>query len=302
MEPRTVGRCGLRVSPVGLGTAGWGMLTEAAEALEITHAFLDSAAAGGGPVLLDTSPAYGSGGAEEVVGRVLGAVPREQVVVSSAAGVDPAAPLGRRVDCSRRSLMHQLERSLTRLGTDYLDIWSIGYWDRLTPPAEVTATIRSVVAAGKVRYAAVRDYTGWQLALTAVDCPEIIAVQTEYSLLLRGCEEHLLPAAQYLGLGVIAAAPLARGLLTAPRRPKVRADAHPLLGPRTTTIVEALQTAAEGLAVTPAVAALSWVLDRPGVVASLVGPRTLDQARELLACAARPLPGAIASALDDVSA
>lgn len=310
MEPRTVGRCGLRLSPVGLGTAGWGRATPVEDALSIAGKFLEWGSASGAPLLLDTSPAYGEGSsaaagahaAEENAGRVLGQLPREQLVVSTSSGVDPTAPLGRRVDCSRRHLLNQLEESLRRLGTDHLDIWSVGYWDRLTPPDEVAATIGDAITSGKTRYAAVRDYSGWQLALTAARCPQVIAAQTEYSLLQRDCEEHLVPACEFLGLGVIAAAPLAKGLLAGPGDRPLRADAHPLLGPRTTTIVEALRTAAAGLDIAPSTAALNWVLGRPGVAVAVVGPRTPEQARELLAGAGRVLPEAIARALEDVSA
>ncbi|APT88828.1 aldo/keto reductase [Corynebacterium frankenforstense DSM 45800] len=299
MESRTVGRSGLRVGALGLGTDAWGTATHSDDARAIARAFLDA-----GGSLVDTSPAYGAGRAEEVLARVLADLPREELVLSSAAGVDPTAPVGRRVDCSRRSLLAQLDRTLTRLGTDHLDLWSVGYFDRQTPMSEVTDTLAAAVASGKVRYAGVRDHTGWQLACTAgtAGAGGIVAAQAEYSLLVRQPEEDLAPAAGYLGVGLLARAPLGHGVLAGVARGELPAEAHPLLGARARTIVDALRTAAAGLGVDPAVAALAWVRDRPGVAAAVTGPADPAQARAAFAADGVRLPAAITRALDDVSA
>lgn len=258
-----------------------------------------------GGTLIDSSPAYAGGRSQEVLSQVLldAAVPRHELVLSSSAGVLPDSPVGRRVDCSRRALMAQLDDTLRVLGTDHLDLWSVGYWDEKTPPGEILDTVDWAVRTGRVRYAGVRDYTGWQLAVTA--SPRIVATQHEYSLLARDIEEELIPAARHLGVGVIAAAPLAQGVLTGRYRSSlpqgVRADVHARLGYKSHTVVDALTTAAEGLDLPAAVVALAWARDRAGVSAAVVGASRREQLEQLLKVTDTVLPRAIVKALDDVS-
>ncbi|MDO5669713.1 MAG: aldo/keto reductase [Corynebacterium sp.] len=300
MKQRLVGSSGLRVSDIGLGTATWGAGTDTAEAQVLLRMFRDA-----GGTLVDSSPSYAGGRAQEVLGRVLADadVSRHDLILSSSAGVVPDSPMGRRVDCSRRALVQQLEETLAVLGTDHLDLWSVGYWDDKTPPAEVMDTLDWAVRTGRTRYAGVRDYTGWQLAVTA--CPAVVSTQAEYSLLSRGIEEELIPAARHLGVGVIAAAPLAQGVLTGRYRagvpPGVRAEVHARLGTKAHTVVDALSTAAQGLEIPPAVVALAWARDRAGVAATVVGASRREQLAELLSVSGTVLPRAIVKALDDVS-
>ena len=300
VKQRLVGFSGLRVSDIGLGTATWGESTQLAEAQVILREYLDA-----GGTLIDSSPSYAQGRAQQVLSEVLAAadVPRERLVLSSSAGIAPRSPVGRRVDCSRRALMHQLDATLQALGTDHLDLWSVAYWDERTPPAEVADTIDWAIRTGRTRYAGVRDYAGWQLAVTA--SPRVVATQHEYSLLARGIEEELIPAARHLGVGVIAAAPLAQGVLTGRYRSGqatgVRAEVHARLGYKAHTVVDALTTAAEGLDISPAVVALAWARDRAGVASAVVGASHRGQLRELLTVADTALPRAIVKALDDVS-
>lgn len=203
--------------------------------------------------------------------------------------------------------MHQLDATLQTLGTDHLDLWSVGYWDEKTPPDEVAETLDWAVRTGRTRYAGVRDYAGWQLAVTAArpSSPRIVAIQHEYSLLAREIEEELIPAAHHLGVGVIAAAPLAQGVLTGRYRSTlphgVRAEVHARLGGKAHTIVDALITAADGLGIPPAVVALAWARDRAGVSSAVVGAGTHVQLKQLLQVTDTVLPRAIVKALDDVS-
>jgi len=298
VKQRLVGSSGLRVSDIGLGTATWGQGTEAAQAQAMLRMFVDS-----GGTLIDSSPTYAGGNAEGILGELLAGFDRHELVVSSSAGVVPDSPMGRRVDCSRRSLMHQLDATLSTLGTDHLDLWSVGYWDERTPPGEVVDTLDWAVRTGRTRYAGVRDYTGWQLAVTA--SPRVVATQHEYSLLARGIEEELVPAARHLGVGVIAAAPLAQGVLTGRYRssvpPGVRAEVHARLGVKAHTVVDALTTAAQGLEIPSAVVALAWARDRAGVASAVVGASRREQLAELLTVGEVVLPRAIVKALDDVS-
>ena len=300
VKQRLVGSSGLRVSDIGLGTATWGLATDVAEAQVMLRSFRDA-----GGTLIDSSPAYGRGRAQEVLAAVLAdaAVPRHDLVLSSSAGVAPDSPVGRRVDCSRRTLMHQLDETLRVLGTDHLDLWSVGYWDEKTPPAEVLDTLDWAVRTGRTRYAGVRDYAGWQLAVTT--SPRVVATQHEYSLLAREIEEELIPAARHLGVGVLAAAPLAQGVLTGRYRSSlphgVRAEVHAKLGSKSHTVVDAVTTAADGLGIPPAVVALAWARDRAGVSSAIVGASRREQLAQLLTVADTVLPRAIVKALDDVS-
>ncbi|AJE33204.1 oxidoreductase [Corynebacterium humireducens NBRC 106098 = DSM 45392] len=295
-----MGSSGLRVSELGLGTGTWGVGAGQEEAQVMLRMFLDA-----GGTLIDSSPAYGHGRSQEVLASVLAdaALPRSAYVLSSSAGVAPDSPVGRRVDCSRRTLMQQLDETLRVLGTDHLDLWSVGYWDEKTPPLEVQDTLDWAVRTGRTRYAGVRDYAGWQLAVTS--SPRIVATQHEYSLLNRDIEEELVPAARHLGVGVLAAAPLAQGVLTGRYRSSLphgmRAEVHARLGLKSHTVVDAVTTAADGLDIPPAVVALAWARDRAGVASAIVGASRREQLAELLTATGTVLPRAIVKALDDVS-
>lgn len=269
VKQRNVGVSGLKVSELGLGTP---------REPELIRTFLDA-----GGTLLDVSE-----------GVDLSGFPRRELVLSAASGVDLSAPLGRRVDCSRRNLMWQLDELLRRLDTDHLDLWSVGHFDPHTPPEEVAATLQWAVDSGRVRYAGVRGYRGWQLAVT----PGIVAAAKEYSLLHRDAEEELIPAAAYLGVGMIAGVPLARGVLAGRTR---RAEAHTYLSRKADTVLEAVSTAAAGLGWSTAAVALAWVREREGVDAVMVGASHPAQLRELTDSLAATLPRTIHQALDDVS-
>ncbi|MEV6773616.1 aldo/keto reductase [Nocardia sp. NPDC051030] len=317
MEQRTVGRSGLRVSRLGLATHTWGRETDAEDAGAQLMAFAEA-----GGTLIDTSPAYGDGVAQRILGELLREVGREDLVLSGCAGQtpvfsDPAAgpvpaPTRWAVDASRRTMMRQLDQTLALLGTDHLDIWTVAAWDPHTPLEEIADTLRWAVRTGRVRYAGARGYDGWQLATLAATAP-ITSAQTPYSLLARGVEHEFVPAAQHHGIGVIATAPLAGGILTGKYRDGVPADsrgadeataaeitAH--LDDRAVRVVDAVVTAADGLGTSPLAVALAWVRDQPGVASMLVGARDIGQLTGILAAETLELPRAIAAALGDVSA
>lgn len=304
MEERALGQSGLKVSPLGLGTATWGESVDIAAARELLGLFVD---AGGN--LVDTSPALNGGAAEEVLGAVLATgIPRDEVVLSTAAGVDPLRPVGSRVDCSRRGLLRQLDRSLKTLSVDHIDLWNVEYWDDSTPVEEVADTLDYAIQVGKVRYVGVRGYRGWQLALSSTYLPHgraLVAAQEEYHLLRREAEDELIPAAAHVGVGFIAAAPLAYGALCGVERHGVRSPFMNYVGSKRDTIVEALATAGKGLGLSPAAVALSWVLGlnrAPGkVAAAVVGARTTSQLSDALMAVRHPLPEQIIRALDEVS-
>ncbi|MGX5654554.1 aldo/keto reductase [Geodermatophilus nigrescens] len=314
MEQRALGRSGLVVSRLALGTMTWGRDTDEDEAAMQLTAFVDA-----GGTLVDTADVYCDGDSERLLGRLLSdVVPRSEVLLATkAVGRTGPGPLGR--GASRGHLLAALDGSLRRLGVDHVDLWQLHAWDDVTPLEETLAACDAAVASGRVRYVGVSNYTGWQTAQAATwqrawpGRTPLVSTQVEYSLLQRGVEREVVPAAEALGLGVLPWSPLGRGLLTGKYRtatPEGSRGASPqwagfiddLRSATADRIVEAVVTAADGLGTTPLAVALAWVRDRPGVVAPVVGARTAAQLQESLDADAVRLPAAIRTALEDVSA
>ena len=321
MEERRLGRSGLRVSRLALGTMTWGHDGDDEIARDQLVTFLES-----GGTLVDSAAGYGHGVAEEMLGLLLGSVVSlDQVVVASRAGT--GRPLGSggadkpadgAVDTSRRALLDTLDASLTRLGTDHVDLWLVHGFDSATPLSETLSALDFAVDTGRARYVGVASCSGWQLAGAATwqravpGRAAVVAVAAEYSLLARGVEREVVPAAAHLGVGLLPWSPLGRGVLTGKYRHGVPADsraASPELAPfveayfdpRSRRIVDAVATAADGLGVPALEVALAWVRDQPGVTAPVVGARTNAQLRAALAAETLTLPAEIRQALDEVS-
>ncbi|MEV7524791.1 aldo/keto reductase [Streptomyces sp. NPDC091371] len=314
MEQRHLGRTGLRVSRIGLGTLTWGRDTGEEAAAEQMKTFWEA-----GGTLVDTADVYGGGEAEYLLGQLVGGlIPRREVVIATKAGGVPDPD--RRFDGSRGHLLAALDASLDRLGTDYVDLWQVHAFDPATPLEETLHAVDLAVSSGRARYAGVSNFSGWQLAKAAtwqLAVPgartRLASTQMEYSLLQRGVEREVLPAALDLGVGLLPSSPLGRGVLTGKYRSGVPADSRagsesmaafvaPYLDDAAGRIVDAVATAAHGLAVTPLQVALAWVRDRPGVVAPIVGARTSAQLAAALSVETLTLPEEICQALDDVSA
>jgi aryl-alcohol dehydrogenase-like predicted oxidoreductase len=221
------------------------------------------------------------------------------------------------VDTSRRALLRDLEGSLERLGTDYVDLWQVHAWGD-APLEETLTALDFAVERGMARYVGVSNFVGWQTAQAATwqlavpGRAPIVSAQVEYSLLARRAEVEVLPAAAAFGLGVFPWSPLARGVLTGqyrggvPRGSRAASDhfawfVEPYLEQRSRGVVEAVARAADGLDMSPMQIALLWVRDAPGVTAPLLGARTAGQLAPALATEDLALPPEIASALDDVS-
>lgn len=297
---QTVGRSGLRVSSIGLATRTWGRGTDAEQATLLLNRFQE---AGGTLVCLDAP-------AQAMFPDVARTVDTEDLVIAATSGVDARASYGRRVDTSRRNLMRELDATLRATGLDHLDLWTVGHWDPEVPVTEVASTLNQAITEGKVRYAGVRGYEGWQLALTHAAGADIIAAETEYNLLSRTAETHLFPAAEYLQVGIIAGAPLAHGVLSGqylhgiPATSRAAApesvEVHSAID-ASSSVVPALRTAAEGLGISMAVAACAWTRQQPGVSAVTVTPRTVDHLEELLTSTTVHIPRTIGAALDDVT-
>jgi len=314
MEQRHLGRTGLRVSRIGLGTLTWGRDTDEHDAADLLKAFWEA-----GGTLVDTADVYGGGEAEYLLGQLIeGLVPRRDLVIATKAG--SVADPDRRFDGSRGHLLAALDASLARLGTDYVDLWQVHGPDHETPLEETLQALDLAVSSGRARYAGVSNFCGWQLAKAAtwqLAAPggrtRLAGTQMEYSLLQRGIEREVLPAALDLGIGLLPSSPLGRGVLTGKYRDGTPTDSRgasehlapfvaPYLDDAAGRIVDAVRTAADGLATTPLQVALAWVRDRPGVAAPVIGPRNVQQLTAALSVEALSLPDEICRALDDVSA
>jgi aryl-alcohol dehydrogenase-like predicted oxidoreductase len=314
MQQRAVGVSGLRVSRLGLGTMTWGRDTDEHEAAEQLTQFVDA-----GGSLVDTAAAYGAGASEEVLGRLIGsAVPRDELVLATKAGVSRAVDGRRSVNTSRGALLDALDASMLRLGVDHVDLWQLHTWSDETPLEETLAALDTAVASGRTRYVGISNYSGWQTSRAAtwqVAWPgraPVVSTQMEYSLLQRGVEREVVPACQALGLGLFPWSPLGRGVLTGKYRAGTPADSRaasphfasfvqPFLHAEHNSVVSAVATAAEGLGLSPLEVALAWVRDRPGVTAPIVGARTAGQLSGILTVEELELPDEIRTALDDVS-
>ncbi len=312
MQQRPLGRSGLVVSRLALGTMSWGLDTDPDDAGAQLKAYVDA-----GGTLIDTADVYADGEAEALLGTLLDAmVSRDDVLIVAKAGLRARA--GRRHDGSRGHLLRTLDATLRRLGVSYVDLWQVHGHDPDTPWEETMSALDHAVSSGRARYAGVSNFSGWQTARAATwqqawpGRAPITATQVEYSLLQRGIEREVLPACEIMGIGVLPWSPLGRGVLTGKYRHGRPADSRgasphferfvlPYLQPRCSAIVEAVATAADGLGVSPAEVALAWVRDRPGVTAPILGARNVGQLIAALQVEEIELPPEISRALDDVS-
>jgi aryl-alcohol dehydrogenase-like predicted oxidoreductase len=309
MQQRYVGNSGLRVSSLSLGTMSWARETDEQDASELLRTFVDA-----GGTLIDTAASYADGQAEALLGSMLGdVVSRAEVVISTKAGISTSD--GRRsVDTSRNGMLSGLDASLARLGTDYVDLWFAQAWDANVPLEETLSALEFAVRTGRARYAGVSNFTGWQTAkAAAVAGFPLVASQSEYSLLQRKPEAELIPAIEDAGLGLLAWAPLGRGVLTGKYRGHIPADSRaaqkrlasyvePYLEQPASRIVEAVAMAARGLGRSSIDVSLSWLLAQHGVATAIVGARSPVQLKEILDSQLTPVPAEIARALEDVSA
>lgn len=290
----------------------WGRDTPDDEARSLLEMFCSA-----GGTLIDTAAAYGAGDAERLIGKLVGEVTRrEDVVIATKAGFVIRG--GQRiVDTSRRALLRDLEGSLERLGTDYVDLWQVHAWGD-APLEETLSALDFAVERGWARYVGVSNFVGWQTAQAATwqralpGRAQIVSAQVEYSLLARRAEVEILPAAKAFQLGFFPWSPLGRGVLTGQYRRGIPrgsrgASSHfawfvePYLQMRSRGVVEAVAKAADGLDLSPLEVALLWVRDAPGVTAPLLGARTPAQLAGCLSTEQKELPVQIAQALDDVS-
>jgi aryl-alcohol dehydrogenase-like predicted oxidoreductase len=316
---------GLRVSAFALGTSNFGTSRGARTDLAGARKIVDAYAAAGGN-FIDTADAYQGGTSEEVLGQVL-AGRRDDFVLATKFTRTPdpragAAATGN----SRRTAIRSLEASLSRLRTDYVDVYWVHLPDGVTPMAEILATFDDLIRAGKIRYGGLSNFPAWRVAAAATTdrLPgrgvALAGIQDEYSLAHRTADTDLIPAAEAFGLGACLYAPLAGGLLTAKYRPTGPAEPDGDGGrlgawgagvraedsAQQTAILDTLVTVAKDLGTAPARVAVAWLAERARRSATalvpVIGPRTTSQLNDYLAALDLPLSPAQYARLTEVSA
>jgi aryl-alcohol dehydrogenase-like predicted oxidoreductase len=295
MRYRPLGESGLMVSVAGLGCNNFGRRLD----LDATRAVVD-AALEAGITLLDTADMYGNGGgSEELLGEVL-AGRRDEVVLATKfghqqfdMGYGPTAG----AKGGRAYIRRAVERSLRRLRTDYLDLYQIHTPDPVTPIAETLAALGELVTEGKVRYLGNSNFTGWQIAdaahvARAAGAAPFVSAQNQWSLLERGAEAEVVPAARHFGLGVLPYSPLDNGLLTGKVRKGQEAPAGSRLASRPGYLteakldrVEALISWAAGRGHTVLEAAIGALAAQPGCASVIAGATSPEQVKANAAAA-----------------
>jgi aryl-alcohol dehydrogenase-like predicted oxidoreductase len=314
----TLGRSGLRVSPLCLGTMtfgtewGWGSEEDAARAI------FDRYLAQGGN-FVDTADAYTNGKSEQLVGKFIkDAKVRDRVVLATkfTFNAEPGNPNAG--GNGRKNMYRAIEGSLRRLQTDYIDLYWMHVWDRVTPVEEVLDSFDALVRAGKVRYIGFSDVPAWYVARAQTLAEQqgrekIAALQLEYSLVERNIEREHIPAAQELGMAVCPWSPLAGGLLagkykregqsgSTQGRLEIQKAAGNTLFERFTEynwkIVDVLVEVAKQIGRPPAEVALNWVATQPGVTSTIIGATKIDQLNSNLSSLDFAIPAELRARLD----
>lgn len=311
MEYRYLGRTGLKVSELCLGTMSFGGRTDEPTA----HQILDQFVAAGG-TFIDTADVYSAGVSEEILGRWLERQRRDDLVIATKAYGDMAAgdgePGPNDGGAGRKHLLSAVEASLRRLRTDYIDLYQVHVYDDATPIEETLSTLDRLVRDGKVRFLGASNYAGWQLQ-KSIDVARsngwepFSCLQPLYNLLDRETEWDLVPVCQNEGVGIIPWSPLRGGWLSGqyrrdmPQPPSgsrvdVKADSggwpeawETYANERTWSIIDTLVAIGAETGRTPAQVALRWLLQRPGVTAPIIGARTLEQLEGNLGATGEPL-------------
>jgi aryl-alcohol dehydrogenase-like predicted oxidoreductase len=280
---RTLGKSGLKISPLTLGTMTfgkeWGYGTTPEESKIILSKYLEK-----GGNILDTANIYTKGHSEKIIGDYLkeSNTRRNSLIISTKffGNMHPGDPNGG--GTSRKTIVESLENSLRRLQTDYIDLYWMHGFDEFTPIEETMSTLNDLVRSGKVRYIAVSDTPAWKIAQAQMIAhfrgwPAFIGLQIEYSLLERTVEGELIPMAQEMGLGVMPWSSLKGGLLTGKYtrenkgRKQSERHSNTEFSEETYTIIDRLIEIAKQKNANPADIALAWVISRPGVVSTLMG-------------------------------
>lgn len=288
MSFRTLGHSGLQVSTLTLGTMMFGEQTSADDSLRIINKAWDQ-----GINFIDTADVYTNGRSEEIVGEAI-ARHRHEWVLATKVGFGPVDGVPNRSGLSRKHIFNGIDASLTRLGTDYLDIYYLHREDHNTPLEVSVSAIGDLIRQGKIRYWGLSNYRGWRIAEViriadnlGVDRPVIS--QPLYNIVNRQAETEQITAAQTYGLGVVPYSPLARGVLSGKYAPDATPDANSRVGRQDKRILETewrveslriaqqIQQYTEQRGVGIVEFAIAWVLNNGAVTSAIVGPRTEAQ-------------------------
>lgn len=315
-----LGKSGLRISPLALGTMtfgndwGWGASEDTAR--ELFNTYLES-----GGNFIDTADLYTNGTSEQFIGKfVRERNARDRVVIATKYSFNAEAGNPNAGGNGRKNLLRAVEGSLRRLQTDYIDLYWLHAWDTFTPAEEVMHTLNALVESGKVRYIGLSDCPAWYVARAQTIAElrgweRLAGLQYEYNLAERAIEQEYVPLAHELGMGICVWSPLASGLLTGKytkhslregRLKTMQGSGNPAFdritaNPRNWDIVDALNAAAKEVGRPASQVALNWVANRPGVSAVLLGATKLDQLKSNLAALDFELPAGVAAKLDEVS-
>jgi aryl-alcohol dehydrogenase-like predicted oxidoreductase len=307
MKMRRLGTSGLKVSEVGLGCNNFGMRIDQKETQVVVDAALDA-----GVNFFDTADIYGGTKSEEFLGKALGKRRGDIVLATKfgmAVGGDEAKKGG-----SRRWIMRAVEDSLTRLGTDWIDLYQFHAPDPDTPIDETLRALDDLVTQGKVRYIGNSNFTGWQIAdadWTAAGATRFVSAQNQYSLLERKAEFEVLPACEHFGLGFLPFFPLASGLLSGKYRRGEKppegtrlaawgARGSAALSDRNFDRIEKLTDWAEARGHTILELAFAWLLGREVVSSVIAGATSAEQVRTNAAAAAWALSPEDVKEVDDL--
>lgn len=317
----TLGRSGLRVSPLCLGTmtfgTDWGWGADERACRELFGRFVD---AGGN--FVDTADAYTGGKSEELLGKLIAERGlRDRVVLATkfTFNTDPGNPNAG--GNGRKNIYRAVEGSLRRLGTDYIDVYYLHAWDQLTPVEEVLTTLDDLTRQGKIRHVGLSDVPAWYAAryqtLAEQHMKEkLIALQLEYSLVERNLEREHAPLAHELGMAIVPWSPLASGFLSGKyqrsgdsgsgdgRLQTLKDSGNPGFAkfkPKNWDVLAALQGVAQELGKSPAEVALNWVATQPGVGSTIIGATKLSQLDHNLAALDFEIPAPLRARLDDAS-
>lgn len=310
MEYRSLGRSGLKVSPLCLGTMMFGGPTD-----EAVSASIIARAREAGVNFIDTADAYTKGQSEEITGRIIAARRSEWVLATKVANPTGLGPNERGL--SRRHVIAAAEASLRRLGTEWIDIYYLHKEDHSTPLSETIRALGDLVRQGKIRYFGVSNYRAWRIAEICHLCDELgidrpVVSQPYYNAMNRMPEVEQLPACHAYGLGVVSYSPLARGVLTGKYGPDVpppddsragRQDARMMQTewrPESLRIAQAIKRHAESRGTTAGRFAVAWALNNRLVTAVIGGPRTLAQWQDYLEAIAFEFTGDDETFLDEL--
>ena len=311
MEYRRLGRAGLKVSEICLGTMTFGNGADQAEASRMVSAALDA-----GVNFFDTANSYVGGVSESMLGEALKGRRQNAVIASKVFN-----PMGGGPNDSGMSRLHikqQVEASLRRLQTDYIDVYYIHHVDVQTPLEEMLSAFDDLVRQGKILYTACSNYEAWRLVEAlwlsqANGWVRFDAYQPQYSLVVRDIDEEIVPACEAKGLGVVVWSPLAGGYLAGKYKPgdlKTEGTRSAegwgfnsrLFAPNHADILQGLLDTAREINRSPAQTALRWVMDQPFITSAIVGARNTQQLGETLAAGGWRLPADALEKLNEVSA